>query len=91
MSTTPPSRPVNAIVANVLALLTWPALKLLDLLNRGCGDGLCGFFSGLLILGALAVATQVFIVRSGRRDESPATLRLLPLALWVVSLVPLFY
>ncbi len=90
MSTSPPSRPVNAIMANVVALLTWPALKLLDHLNRGCGDGLCGFFSGLLILGALAFATLVFIVRSGRRDETPAALRLLPLALWVVMLVPLF-
>jgi hypothetical protein len=64
------ARPVNAIGAIVVALLPFPALKLLDQLNRGCGDGLCGFFSGLLILGGLAVATLVFVVRSARRDET---------------------
>jgi len=84
-------RPINAIVAIVLSLLPVPALKLLDHLNRGCGDGLCGFFSGLLILGALAVATLVFIRRSTRRDETPAALRWAPLPLWGLAVVPLIY
>lgn len=83
------ARPVNAIVAIVLALLPLPAMKLLDHLNRGCGDGMCGFFSGLLILGGLAVATVVFVTRSANRNESPAALRLAPLVLWLLAMVPL--
>ena len=86
-----PSRPINAIVAVLLSLLPIPALKLLDVLNRGCGDGLCGFFSGLLILGSLAVATLVFVGRSARRGETPAALRWAPLPLWALSVVPLIY
>ncbi|MCB1550239.1 MAG: hypothetical protein KDJ41_20755 [Hyphomicrobiaceae bacterium] len=84
------SRSRNAVVASALALLPLPAMKLLDHLNRGCGDGLCGFFSGLLILGGLAVATVVFLVRSARRGETPAVMRFVPLALWVAALAPLF-
>jgi hypothetical protein len=83
------SPPVNAIIAIALAVLPVPAMKLLDHLNRGCGDGLCGFFSGLLILGGLAAATLVFLVRSARRGEAPALLRLVPLALWILALVPM--
>lgn len=85
-----PTQPVNAIVAIVLALLPLPAMKLLDHMNRGCGDGLCGFFSGLLILGTLAAATLVFMNRSARRKEAPVILRVVPLALWTLALVPLF-
>jgi hypothetical protein len=85
------ARPVNAIGAIAVALLPFPALKLLDHLNRGCGDGLCGFFSGLLILGGLILATVVLVVRSARRDETPAVLRVVPLVLWAVSFVPLFF
>ena len=86
-----PLRPVNALIAIVMALLPWPALKLLDHLNQGCGDGLCGFLSGLLILGGLAAMTGVFIVRSARRNETPAALRLLPIALWILAAVPLAF
>lgn len=84
-----PSRPVNAIIAICLALLPLPSMKLLDYLNRGCGDGLCGFFSGLLILGGLMGATLVFITRSARRDEAPAVLRLVPFALWALAVGPM--
>ncbi len=91
MSTLASSRPVNAIAAIVLALLPLPALKLLDHLNRGCGDGLCGFFSGLLILGTLATATLIFIRRSARSNETPAALRWAPLPLWALIVVPLIY
>lgn len=83
------TRPVNALIAIVLALLPLPALRVLDHLNRGCGDGLCGFFSGLLVLGGLAAATLVFISRSASRGESPAALRALPLVLWLLAVVPL--
>lgn len=87
MSHTPnSSHPVNAYVAMALAVLPLPAMKALDVLNRGCGDGLCGFFSGLLILGALAAACIYFIVRSARRSERPALLRLLPLPIWAAAL-----
>lgn len=83
------SRPVNAVVAIVLAMLPLPAMKLLDHMNQGCGDGLCGFIPGLLILGGLAIATLVFLVRSGRRGETPALLRLVPFVLWPLILAPL--
>jgi hypothetical protein len=83
------SQSPNAAVAIVLSLLPVPAMKLLDQLNRGCGDGLCGFFSGLLILGGLAVATLVFLALSARRKEAPAFLRLIPFGLWALALVPL--
>lgn len=83
------TRPVNAMVAIVLALLPLPALKLLAQLNRGCGDGLCGFFSGILILGCLAVATVVFVARSARRSEAPAIFRWVPLLLWAMTIIPL--
>ncbi len=76
---------VNAIVAIVLALLPIPAMKALDYANRGCGDGLCGFFSGILVLGALAAATLVFMGRSARRDEQPSVLRMVPVVLWVLA------
>ena len=82
-------RPTNALIAIVLALLPVPAMKLLDHMNRGCGDGLCGFASGLLILGGLAVAALVFVTRSARRNETPDLLRLVPFALWVLALVPM--
>jgi len=85
-----PWHATNAIVANALSLLPFPAMKLLDHLNRGCGDGLCGFFSGLLVLGALVAATLIFIIRSARRDETPAYLRLTPIALWMLAFFPLF-
>lgn len=81
----------NAGIAIVLSLLPVPAMKLLDHLNRGCGDGLCGFFSGLLILGGLGVATLVFVVRSARRNETPEFLRLVPGALWLLAMVPMFF
>jgi len=42
-----------------------------------------------LTLGGLAGATLIFLVRSARRNELPAILRLAPLALWAISLVPL--
>jgi hypothetical protein len=83
------SRPINAIIAIALSLLPLPALKLLEHLNRGCGDGLCGFFSGLLILGGLAAASLMFVVRSTRQAEAPALLRVLPFILWALILVPL--
>lgn len=83
------TRPTNAIVAIALALLPVPAMKLLDHMNRGCGDGLCGFASGLLILGGLAIATLVFVTRSARRNETPDLLRLAPFVLWGLALVPM--
>lgn len=83
------TRPVNAMLAIGLALLPLPAMKLLDHLNRDCGDGLCGFFSGLLILGGLAAATLVLLFRSARHRETPAVLRLIALALWAMALLPM--
>lgn len=83
------TRPTNAIIAIALALLPVPAMKLLDHMNRGCGDGLCGFASGLLILGGLAIATLVFVTRSARRNETPELLRLAPVVLWLLALVPM--
>jgi hypothetical protein len=85
------SRSFNASIAIVLSLLVVPSMKLVDHLNRGCGDGLCGFFSGLLILGGLAVATLVFVARSSRRNEAPPFMRLLPFAFWVLALVPMLF
>ena len=79
----------NAGIAIVLSLFPVPAMRLLDHLNRGRGDGLCGFFPGLQILGGLAVATLVFVVRSARRNETPAILRLVPFVLWVMAMVPM--
>lgn len=83
------TRPVNAMLAIGLALLPLPAMKLLDHLNRDCGDGLCGFFSGLLVLGGLAAATLVLLFRSARRRETPTVLRLIALALWAMALLPM--
>lgn len=85
-----PLRATNAIIAIVLSLLPLPAMRLLDYLNRNCGDGLCGFFSGLLVLGALAAATVFFLVASGRRSETPAFLRWIPLPLWGLVAIRLF-
>jgi hypothetical protein len=84
------SRAFNATIAIAISLLPLPAMKLLDYLNRGCGDGMCGFFSGLLILSGLAVATLVLVGRSARRNETPSLLRLVPFALWAFALVPMF-
>ena len=82
-------RPINALIAIGLALLPLPAMKLLDHFNRGCGDGLCGFWSGLLILGGLVGLTLHFLFRSVRQGESRAVLRLVPFVLWAVALVSL--
>lgn len=81
--------PGNALLAIFLALLPLPTIKLLDFINRGCGDGLCGFFSGFLILGGLVVATLLILARSARRNETPAILRVIPVALWLLALIPL--
>jgi hypothetical protein len=83
------SLPVNAMISIAIALMPLPAMKVLDHWNQGCGDGLCGFFSGLLILGGLAAATVVFVVRSARRNEPPPALRLVPLVLWLASIYAL--
>lgn len=83
------STPCNALVAIAFALLPLPAMKVLDYWNKGCGDGLCGFFSGLLILGGLAAATVIFIVRSARHNEPPPVIRLVPLVLWLASMYAL--
>ena len=83
------SMPCNALVAIAIALLPLPAMKVLDHLNRGCGDGLCGFFSGFLILGVLAAATVFFIVRSARRNEPLPSLRLVPLVVGLASMYAL--
>ncbi len=80
---------INAMLAIVASLLPFPALRLLDHLNRGCGDGLCGFLSGLLILGGLAIATVVFAIRSAQREDAPPLLRVAPLALWAIALATL--
>src|SRR5262245_44105834 len=85
-----PLRASNAMIAIVISLAPLPLLKLLDHLNRDCGDGLCGFFSGLLVVVALGAGTLLFILRSGWRKEEPAVLRLVPVALWILALVPLF-
>ena len=79
----------NVGIAIFLSLLPVPAMRLLDHLNRGCGDGLCGFFPGLLILGGVAVTTLVFVVRSARRSETPAISRLVRFVLWVLAMVPM--
>lgn len=84
-------RSINAALAIGFALLPLPALMLLDNVNRGCGDGMCSFLSGLLILAALAVATLVFLRRSARRGETPAWLRWIPAPLWGMALIPLVY
>ncbi len=83
------ARPVNALLANALALLNWPALAVMERANSGCGDGLCGVFSGLLVLATLAAAALVFVLRSARRSETPALLRVTPFLLWAVALGPL--
>lgn len=83
-------RAANAFIAIVLSLSPLPALRLLDYFNRNCGDGLCGFFSGLLVLGALAAATLFFLTVSARRKEAPVFLRLIPIALWTLAFAPLF-
>jgi hypothetical protein len=84
------SRAANAIIAIAISLLPLPALRLLDHLNRGCGDGLCGFFSGLLIVFALGTATLFFIKLSAQRKESPAVLRFVPIVLWMMVFFSLF-
>ena len=86
-----PLRAWNAIIAIVLSALPIPALKALDSASGGCGDGLCGFIPGLLILGTLAAATLTFIARSSRRGETPAILRLVPIVLWALAVTPLVF
>ena len=82
-------RSPNVLIAIALSLLPLPAMKALDQANSGCGDGMCSFFSGLLILGGLAIATLVFVGRSAKRGETPALLRWVPLAMWAIALVPM--
>ncbi|MGE3247833.1 MAG: hypothetical protein AB7F96_07050 [Beijerinckiaceae bacterium] len=83
--------PINMALAIVFSLLPFPSLKLLDYANRGCGDGMCGFFSGLLVIGGLLLGTIIFTVRGQRRAEKPESLLLAPLLLWPLSFVPLFF
>ena len=83
------SQSINALIAILLAILMLPTLMLLDYLNRGCGDGLCGTFSGLLVISVMVIATLVFIRRSARRNESPAFLRLIPFVVWLMLLFQL--
>ena len=80
-----------AITAIVLALMPLPSLWAIDYANSDCGDGLCGTFSGMLVLVLLALSTLFFMVRSARRNESPAILRLVPVALWLLALLPLVF
>lgn len=81
--------PVNSALAIAFALTPLAAMTLLDRFNRGCGDGLCGFFSGILILGTLAVATLIFVRRAARRQEQPSLLLWFPAAIWVAVLARL--
>ncbi len=81
----------NVLVAIVLALVPVPALKLLDHFGRGCGDGLCGFLPGLMILGGFVGATLYFLFRSARRGEEPMALRLVPFLIWAATLAHLVF
>jgi hypothetical protein len=81
---------ILAILAIIVSVLPLPALRLLDYFNRGCGDGLCSFFSGLLVLAVLMAATLLLLVASARRGETPAFLRWLPVVLWILAFAPLF-
>jgi hypothetical protein len=83
------TRPVNAILAIAAAALPLPLLWMVDRMSGPCGDGLCGFFSGVLVIGALVVATMVFLVRSSRRNERPGLLRVIPIVFWL-AILPVF-
>jgi hypothetical protein len=71
-------------VACVLAALVLPALWLLDASRTSpCGDGLCGFWEGLLIWGGLTTASLVFLVIGLARGEPRKWLALVALALLI--------
>ena len=42
----------------------------------------------ILLLGGLVVATLFLVARSARKGETPALLRLVPIALWLLALIP---
>jgi hypothetical protein len=76
--------PLNAILAILAALLVYPGLRLLDR-AQGCGDGLCGFIPGLMLILALLAGTIIFTRRGLKRSEQPQWLFLAPPALWLMA------
>jgi hypothetical protein len=76
--------PLNAALAVLSALLVYPGLRLLDR-AQNCGDGLCGFIPGLLLMGVLLAATIIFTRRGLKRGETPGWLFLAPPAIWLFT------
>jgi hypothetical protein len=83
------SHAANATVAIIISLLPLPAIKLLQYLNRGCVTAYAVFFRPRNPRRSLR-CDLVFIARSASLKEHPPVLRLIPIALWKLALVPLF-
>lgn len=83
--------PVNALVATGISLLPVPALLILDRMNTGCGDGLCGFIPSTIILVIVALMTVLFMLRSARAGEKPAVVLILPAVILVSTLTRLMF
>lgn len=75
-------RPACFAAAIVAALLVAPLLYLYDRTAPACGDGLCGFGAGILILGGCLLASVILIVAGWVRGERPR---------WLVALAPLAF
>jgi hypothetical protein len=84
------SRPTYALIAIALSVAVWPAMMIVDYATRPCGDGLCGFFPGLIVLAGLVGGTLFATFKSARRNEEPALLRTVPLLIWALSSFRLF-
>lgn len=82
--------PRNAIVAIACALLVYPGLMFVERASQPCGDGLCSFWPGAMVVVGLFVATFVFVLRSMSRGETPRWLLIVPWLIWALIARPMF-
>jgi hypothetical protein len=83
----PTARPRFLWAAIIAAALLVPGLMLADRLAAAGGDGLQGFWPGVLVLAGSALTSMICTVIGLVRGERPRWLALIALALWCLPVL----
>lgn len=83
----PRRRPTRLIWSAVCGLALWPLFWAIDLSTRDCGDGLCGFFPGVIGGGGLFLASLGLSIAGLSLGERPRWIALIPLLSIATALV----
>ncbi len=84
-------RPRFLWAAIIAAALLVPGLMLVDRFAASGGDGLQGFWPGVLVLAGCVLTSVICTIIGLMRGERPRWLALIALALWCVPLLWLVF